>query len=495
MINLRPYQVSAIEACRESFRTGHNAPIIVAPTGSGKTVCASEIIRSAGLKNKSTLFLAHRFELVSQASLKLASFDIAHNIIAPAQSVRQIKVDHFRAFGRSFVDHRSITDIGTVQTKSRRLESFKKNYDNIIIDECHLSIAPSYKKIIAAYPRAKLVGLTASPTRLDGKGLGLHCGGLYDDLIMLCQPEQLINEGFLVPFRFFTSPTPPPDVSTVKIVNGDYDQNRIAEVMNKPTITGDAIDHYRKIAHKRPAMVFCANVKHAEDTAAQFCNAGYRAVAVSGNSTPQERKAAIDGLNNGLVDVVCNAMLYIEGLDCPIISCIILLAHTQSLTRFMQSCGRGGRPYKDKGDCIVLDHVGNCFRHGFPSDDREWSLDGAKKRQKKNEATVVSIQRCPACFAIHRPATHCPQCGHAYIAGAKRREIKQVEGDLVEIKRAATIKRKREERDCRTLEDFIELGKSRGYRFYEQWAQKRYAFRQARNPLPQPQTIHNTGAG
>jgi superfamily II DNA or RNA helicase len=481
MINLRPYQIDAINACRESLRAGHKAPIIVAPTGSGKTICASEIIRAAEAKGKSTLFLAHRFELVSQASLKLASFDIAHNIIAPEQSVRQIKVEHFRAFNRSFVDHRSKTDIGTVQTKARRLETFKKSYDNLIIDECHLSIAPSYKKVIAAYPKAILVGLTASPTRLDGKGLGLHCGGLYDDLILLCQPQKLIDDGFLVPFRFFASPAPIQDVSSVKIVNGDYDQNKIAEIMNRPTITGDAIDHYRKLAHKRPAMIFCANIKHADDTALQFKSAGYNAVSVSGNSTAQERKAAIDGLSNGSVDVVCNAMLYIEGLDCPIISCIILLAHTQSLTRFMQSCGRGGRPYKNKEDCIVLDHVGNCLRHGFPSDDREWSLDGAKKR-RKNEVAPVSVMRCHVCYAMFKNGSHCPQCGAAMVAGAVRREIKQVEGTLVEItpeqRKAQQIARRLDIRKCRTYEELLAYAEQQGYQYPSAWSRKQLSIRE-----------------
>jgi len=460
----------------------------VAPTGAGKTVIASEIIRRAQEKSKSTLFLAHRFELVSQASLKLANCGIEHNIIAPDDSVRQIKVEHFRAFGRSFVNHRSSTDVGTVQTKSRRLDSLRKNYDNLIFDECHLSISPSYKKVREAYPNAILIGLTATATRLDGKGLGAHCGGMYDDIIQVCQPRELIDEGFLVPYRFFGAEYTP-DVSKVKKKGGDYDSDQLGIIMDKPKIIGDAVDHYSKIARGRVAMAFSPTVAHAEKTAEFFRQAGYRAVALSGKSLSSERSKAIRDAGSGALDIICNCGLFIEGLDQSAISCIIWLAHTMSLTKFLQGTGRGGRPHKGKEDCIVLDHVGNCgmavngefvFKHGFPDDDREWSLEGAKRKPRKNDEQAVAIQRCPSCYAIHKPAPVCPQCGHAYVPGAKRSEIKQVEGDLVEIKRAATIKRKKEERDCRTLEDFENLGKDRGYQFWKQWAAKRYSFRKQR---------------
>lgn len=503
MLTLRPYQSQAIQSTRESIASGHRAPIIVAPTGAGKTVIASEIIRGAESKSRSTLFLAHRFELVSQASMKLAYCGIEHNIIAPPDSVRQIKVDHFKEYGRSYVNHRSATDVGTIQTKSRRLNDLRKNYDMLIFDECHLSISPSYKAVRKTYSDAILIGLTATATRLDGKGLGMHCGGLYDDIIKVCTPQQLIDEGFLVPYKFYGAEHTP-DVSGVRKKGGDYDGEQLGKIMEKPKIIGDAVDHYTRIARGRVGMQFSPTVAHAERTAEYFRQAGYRAVALSGKSLSSERNRVIKDAGRGMIDMICNCGLFVEGLDQSAISCIIWLCHTMSLTKFLQGTGRGGRPHTGKDDCIVFDHVGNCgsmvngefiVKHGFPDDDREWSLEGVKRKKRNNDEAPVSVQRCPSCYAIHRPASHCPQCGHAYIAGAKRREIKQVEGDLVEIKRAATIKRKREERDCRTLEDFIELGKSRGYRFYEQWAQKRYAFRQARNPLPQPQTIHNTGAG
>jgi DNA repair protein RadD len=491
VINLRPYQTNALDAVRAAYRSGKKAPILVAPTGSGKTVMASSVISGATSKGRSVLFLAHRFELVAQASMKLAHYGIRHKIVAPADSIRQIKIEHFRALGKSLVDDKALVAVGTVQTQSRRLADVIRHPDLIVIDECHLSIAPTYQKVIDQFPDAMLLGLTATPTRLDGKGLGDHAGGVYDELIVLCQPTTLLADGFLVPCRIFGTPNMP-DLTGVKTVRGDYDPRQMAIAVNKPKLVGDIIDHYRDIAHGRPAIAFCASIAHADEVAAQFDAAGYRAVSVSGESDPAERAKAIAGLGTGEIDVVCNCALYIEGLDQTAISCVILATKTQSLTRFLQSIGRGLRPHPGKNDCIILDHGGSVYLHGHPFDDREWTLDGKVRRGQStgdNEPSV-SINTCPVCFTIHLPAPICPTCGHKYPERSRAMETEK--GQLVELeqnklaakreaeiaKQRAKVQRKKEERQCETLEDLIELGKARGYNYPKTWAERVFGFRQ-----------------
>lgn len=432
-MNLRPYQTNALQAVRGAYRIGKRAPILVAPTGSGKTVMAASVIEGAVSKGRRVLFLAHRFELVAQAAMKLANCGIKHRVVAPQASVRQIMVDQFRALGRSFVDHSSLVAVGTVQTQSRRLSDVVYPPDIIIFDECHLSIAPSFQKVCEEFPNALLLGLTATPTRLDGKGLGRDAGGLYDDLIVLCQPDMLLGQGFLVPCRFFGA-SERLDMSGVKTVRGDYDQQQVAEMVDKPKLIGDALDHWQRLAKGRPTIAFCASIQHAEDVAGQFKAAGFRAVAVSGDTDSAERQKAVAALGRGEIDVLCNCALYIEGLDQPAISCVMLLTPTQSLTRYLQSVGRGLRTHPGKSDCIVLDHAGNIYTHGHPFEAREWTLDGAQKGKRAandNEPGVDRIMTCSRCFTIHLPAPECPTCGHQY--PVRERKLETTDGELQEL--------------------------------------------------------------
>lgn len=463
-MDLRPYQGDALQRTRMSFSSGKRAPILVAPTGAGKTVMASAVISGAVSKGKEIWFLAHRFELVEQAAKKLATCGIKHRIIAPASSVNSIRIKQFRELGKSWVDTTSTVSVGTIQTVNRRVGGLKEP-DIIIIDECHLSISPSYLNVISEHPRALVLGLTATPTRLDGKGLGRHCGGIYDDLILLCEPQYLVDEGFLVEPRIFASKNPL-DLSGIKTSMGDYDQKELAERVDKPSLVGDAVEHYRTHAHGRPAIAFCASVKHAEHVAEKFREAGYKATAVSGESKPEERAKAIAGLATGEFDVVCNCGLYIEGLDQPCISCVLLLTPTKSLPRFLQSVGRGLRTHPGKDDCIILDHAGNVHQHGHPTDSREWTLDGTQKRKRKkqdSEDEEVKVMTCAKCFAIYKPAPVCPVCGTEH--EVKERKLLVKDGQLEELKRAEIQRqRKQQQQQAQSYEDLLALEKANGYR-------------------------------
>lgn len=466
-MQLRQYQINGINALRTELRAGYKSVVLVAPTGSGKTVVSSEVMRSSVSRNKRVLFLAHRLQLIKQTCEKLCEFDLTHKIYAPEKDIKLIRARQFRKFNKTHIDPFANIAVGTVQTVSRRLDKIEEP-DLIIIDETHLAIANTYQKIIEAFPDATVLGLTATPERLDGRGLG----ELYQRIVVLASPKEIADMGFLVPFRAFSA-SEVVNLANIKISMGDYDKKQLAEEMEKPRLIGNAVSHYKKLAHGRPTIAFCVSVRHAEQTAEAFRQAGYKAIAVSADSSEQEREDAIDGLANGNYDIVCNCGLYIEGMDQPCISCVILLAPTKSLSRYLQSVGRGSRPANGKTDCIILDHAGNVLRHGFPYDDREWSLEGAKKksRGKKDDEPEVNIVTCKECFAIfEKELSHCPACG-TEVPKPKGREIAQEDGELVEIDpNILKIQRKQENRAARTLEELIALGRSRNYAKPESWA-------------------------
>jgi superfamily II DNA or RNA helicase len=298
--------------------------------------------------------------------------------------------------------------------------------------------------------------------------------------------SELIDRGFLARPRVFAPPVGA-DLTNLRRKYGEFIGSEVAEAMDKPVITGDAIEHYRKLAHNIPTIAFCASVRHAEHVAEQFNAAGYRAASVDGTMYDTDRKNRINALGTGGLHVLTSADLISEGVDLPIVGAAILLRPTASLGLYMQQVGRALRMYPGKSEAIILDHVGNTLRHGFVDDDREWTLDGEKVRPKKkdDDEPDVKIKQCDECYAVHEPAPRCPMCGHVY--EVKVRQLEQTDGELVEMdsKRMQQIEddrkkmfARREEGKCSTLEEFQELAKQRGYA--PGWAHHRYRARQQR---------------
>jgi superfamily II DNA or RNA helicase len=433
--------------------------------------------------------LVHRAELVKQVCMTLARFGVEHSVIAPAAIVRQCMAGEFRELGRSYVNAQAGVFVCSVQTLVRRLDNMKAP-DLIICDEAHHGTDGStWGKIIAAYPEAKCLLVTATPCRLDGKGLGVNAGGFADDIIVAQSMRWLIDNGYLSEYRYFE---PPMQVALagVKMRYGDYAKNDLNKAVDKPTVTGDAVDHYLRLARGKRAVAFCVSVAHAEHVAEKFNAAGVPASTLDGSLDPGEREKRIAAFAAGDILLLASCDVVSEGFDLPAIEAAILLRPTQSLSLYLQQVGRALRTYPGKEFAIILDHVGNRQRHGLPDDDREWTLEGVTRRASINDGAGVSIKTCAACFAIYKPAPACPYCGSA--AQKKQRELQEQAGNLVELtpearkgirarleeqKRLEQRQKKREERDCRTLEDFIALGESRGYKFPRQWAEKRFGFR------------------
>lgn len=458
MTFLRPRQVQAINDIRVAYRSGYRAPILCAATGFGKTHTSAAIIQSALDKGKTVWFLAHLREILNDTSSRLKQAGISFGEIAA---------------GKPLEYHKRV-QLVSVQTAVRRTDLPQP--DLVIVDECHLAAAKTYKVVLGRAGNPALLGLTGTPCRLDGKGLD----EMFDTIVPTCSTDDLIDEGLLAPIVYFAPERP--DLSKVKTFAGDYKVNELAHVMDNPDLTGRAVEQYMLHCDGAKAVVFCTGIDHAENVAETFRLAGYKAVAISGETKPPEREAALTGLRNGDLQVVCNAKLWSAGVDIPQLECIILLRPTKSLTFYLQAIGRGLRTSPGKNNLVVLDHSGSIFQFGPPGMARKWSLRGRDKREQAGP-----VKQCPACFCCHKPAPQCPECGFIYPVDDKK-DLNQSDDDLVELtsdemlamerrinakkSKEESLRRQKEVGQARTLDALVLLGISRGYRFPVQWARK-----------------------
>lgn len=452
MLTLRPRQQQALTDLRRSYASGARAPVLVAPTGFGKTAVSVEIIRSALARGRRVWFLAHLSEILDDTAQRLEQAGVPFG---------QIRAGHHP------VDA-PVQVVGVRTAVRRQLEP----PDLIIVDECHLAVASTYQQVIAATGRPRLLGLTGTPERLDGRGLR----EMFDDLVPTCSTGELVAEGLLACPRTFAPAIA--DLSQVRMRAGDFDQGAAGEILSRPTIVGDALEHWQRLCIGRRGVAFCSTVRHAETVAARWQAAGLRAMAVSGGSSDDQRRRAIELLRTGDLDLVACAQLWVAGVDVPALDAVVWLRPTASVTIWLQGCGRGLRTAPGKTDCLILDHVGNARRHGLPEERREWSLDGRRKRAGGG-GQVVLVRECDRCFACYSPTLPaCPECGAAPVI--KVRELRMTPGELREIKAGEVRARKREQGQARTYDELVKLGKARGMANPWAWAQRVVAGRRAR---------------
>jgi superfamily II DNA or RNA helicase len=467
MIELRPYQHGAINNLRASIGAGNKQVLLQAATGAGKTIIACEMIRLATLKGKRVIFIAHRKEIINQTSGKLDAFGLEHGIIM---------ANHSR------VNNHPV-QVASIQTLTRR---DKPEADLIIIDECHLSCSASYTQLLEDYPKATIIGLTATPTRLDGKGLG----EIYSDIIQVVPMAQLISEGHLVKPRVFAPFTP--DMKNVRKSKGDYDASETAKLMDRKEITKDIVKHWITSALERKTIVFASSVEHSKNIVAEFDGAGISAKHLDANTSANIRDQTLQDWREGKFTVLSNMGLFIEGLDVPDASCCILARPTKSLTIYLQAVGRVMRPTENKTDCIILDCAGLTYEHGFVDDAREWTLDGKVKKSKDEEPKVYVCDECGAAYSKAQHPHECPECG--FETPVEHKEIEHVDVvEMVELMPSivANLRAKRakflEQTKCKTLNDFIELGQLRKYK--QGWAYVKWNERKAwleKNGYPVP---------
>ena len=453
MIEFRPYQRQLRDDLREAFRAGWRRVLAVSPTGSGKTVLFALTAKASASAGNRVIVAVHRQEILEQISRTLSDVGLAHGIVSAGS----------RGSTQPVI-------VASVQTLARRLDVVPEP-GLLVIDEAHHSVSGQYMEVLAKWNSARVLGVTATPERLDGRGLGT----VFDSMVLGPSTAWLIENGFLARPVYY-APTTGPDLTGVRKVGGDYSRSATAEILDKPSITGDAVAHYLRLTPGQPAVAFCISVEHAKHVSERFNDMGVPSASIDGAMDPASRKAVVESLRTGKIRVMTSCELVSEGFDLPAVKAAILLRPTASLSMHLQQVGRALRPSPGKRDAIILDHVGNCLRHGLAEDDREWSLDGRAMREKREVA--VQVTQCPKCFNVFRGQS-CGRCGEA-----KKPDPRKVEEQDGELQRlciedlARRQEQKREEWGCKTLADWQALGRKRGHK--PGWAYFRWKARGAK---------------
>lgn len=445
----REYQAKNITEIRHGFAR-YKRQLYCLPTGAGKTFVSSSLAQMAVQRGKKVLFVAHRTELLKQAEQVLPEQVRVHSVFKKYQG---------------------------------------ETPDLIIIDEAHHTPARQWMRILEQFPQAYVLGVTATPCRLDGQPLNF-----YENMVLGPDMAELIAQGHLSKFLYY-APEAPED--------GRMSQRKLDDwLAQKPEIVGDAVREYTNRCAGRAAVAFCCNKKHAEFTAQQFRSAGYRAYALTSDVAKERREQMIEQLGTGQIDVLCSCDIISEGTDIPTIEVAILLRRTQSVGLYLQQVGRALRVAQEKQQAYILDMVGNAgrwikhegervflLRHGFPDSNREWSLEKGVSAPKREKGEIEAVM-CADCWAWYAPAPCCPSCGAA--RPRKERKLQYTQGELAEaqaqvkvvkmrteedVKRAA----RREEGQCKSLEDWQRLAKKRGYK--QGWAFMRYKARAGKRSL------------
>ncbi|MCM0758078.1 DEAD/DEAH box helicase [Sporomusa sphaeroides DSM 2875] len=441
MFNLRGYQELLIDGARIEFQSGKKRVCLCSPCGSGKTVIMADMSSKARLLGNRTLFVVHRQELIEQSSETFKALGVTHGIIAAGYPMNL----------------NEMIQIGSIQTVVRRTNKIYPP-QVIIIDEGHHSTAATWRKLLEAYPDAYVVGLTATPARMGGQGLG----DIFESLIIGPTVKELIEWGNLSPYRYYAPPVAA-DLTGLRVKYGDYAQSEVAMRMDKSEIIGDLIAQYQKLAPGARAVCYCASRAHSQHTADMFRQAGIPALHIDGETPDVARKSAISDFKNGTIKILCNVDLISEGFDVPAMEAVILARPTQSLTLFIQQAMRAMRLDKENPGkvAVIIDHVGNLYRHGLPDEDREWSLEGKKK--KPSEKQEFPLKQCPKCYGAHRPAPICPYCMHVYVV-EERTGPEQRAGELAEIIELEKKRKKEEVKRARDVVTLEQIAMARGYR-------------------------------
>lgn len=441
---LRAYQTALLERVRASLRGGA-APLVVLPTGAGKTVMFSRLI--AGF-NGPSIAIAHRKELVAQMSRGLASEGVEHSVIAPRPTIRMIAASNAQSFGRSFISpgaRAAVAGVDSLKDLDARWAASKRL---IVQDEGHHALqANKWGQAIALFPRAQLVGWTATAERADGKGLGRISDGMYSEIVAGPTMRELIDGGHLSDYRLFAPMSAKLDLSKVAISKktGDYSAPKLRETMHAAQITGDVVGHYQRLTPGQLGLTFVTDVAAAEEMAAAYRAAGVPAAALSANTPPAERATMIKRFGRRELLQLVNVDLFGEGFDLSsaagvdvCVEVVSLARPTHSYVVFAQQFGRALRLGPGKTRATIIDHVGNIVRHGGPPDfPRPISLEGRARRSSSQPDDVPKVRVCIGCTGVYpRELTVCPYCGLQWLP-AERSTPEAVEGNLIELDPAA----------------------------------------------------------
>lgn len=390
---LRPYQSELVEGVWAKHKAGRRNILMVLPTGGGKTACFATLTQGWTGVGEVTCIIVHRRELLNQASQALTRVGVPHGRIEPGRMQTRDAVQ--------------VASVDTLLARHGELRPILQRFTRVIIDEAHHAVAGKWASVRAMMPQALGLGVTATPFRADGAGLGEQ----FDDYVQGPTVRALIGMGFLSEFRIYQPPAQV-DLSKVKTRMGDYVVRDLVAAVNRREVTEPAIEHYRRLCDRQPAIAFCASVEHARDVAQQFHAAGYRAASIDGEMKVAERDQAIRDLGGGRLDVLTSCDIVSEGTDIPIVTAALLLRPTMSTGLYMQQVGRVLRPAPGKEHAIIIDVVGNAMKHGMVDAERPWNL---RRGVKGLERAVPATRRCRYCYLrVEAGPEKCPGCGKSY---------------------------------------------------------------------------------
>ena len=436
-ISLRPYQQQLIDDIGHEFSEGRRRVCAVAPCGAGKTIMTAWMARGTALSGRRAIFMVHRQELIEQTSATFTAMGIRHGLIA-AGAAKEYDLP---------------VQIASVQTLIHRLHEVQPP-DLLICDECHHIVANTYRRILEHFAAAYVLGVTATPERIGGQGLG----EIFQSLVLGPTAAELITAGNLTPYDYYAPPSKF-DPAAAHVRFGEYVKGDLINQMDDADVIGDIVANYKKLAAGKRAICYCINRAHSEHVAASFRAAGIPAAHVDGETHKAVRARTIEDFRLGKIQILCNAELLGEGFDVPAMEAVILARPTASLTLYIQQSMRPLRPDPTNPNkrAVIIDHVGNVFRHGMPDEDREWSLETRKKKPR-----TMAIKICPACYtAVPSTARTCP-CGHVFGGTQEERTFTEKDGTLTKIEE---IKRKKRQEVgmARSVADLTAIALRRGY--------------------------------
>jgi len=420
MPELRDYQEKAITELREYIKNGLTKVIMALPTGGGKSIIFGKIIANAVERGKTILWLVHRRNLVYQMRDVLEQFGIECGLIMAGNES----------------DTKLLVQLGTIQTYSRRLNldtlynnRFYIDADLVLIDEGHRSLSKTYMDVIELYHDKIIISCTATPMRADQRGVG----EVYDSIADIAGVQQLTEQGYLSPARYFAPSTP--DLQDVKIAMGDYIVKQLDKKMNKTKLNGDIVENWLKNGENRQTIVFCVNVKHSIAICDEFKRQGISAEHLDAKSSDNDRDDVFSRMESGDTRIICNVGLYQEGLDVPAVSCIVMARPTKSMGLYRQCCGRGLRVFPGKKDCLIFDHGGVIEEHGFLEDEILWNLNGKEIAWKKVDRNIrePKLSKCRICQEIFSGTKICPRCGTELKSFGKK--VETTDDKLIELKK------------------------------------------------------------
>lgn len=432
-IQLRPFQQDLSLMIDLAWALGQNNVLAVLPTGGGKTVLFShKIMQEAG----PCCAIAHRKELVSQISLALARNGVRHRIIGPAEVARTCTRQHLDEGVGNHIDSQSQVAVAGVDTLIRMdvKDPWFRSVKLVVQDEAHHVLKENkWGNAYSMFPYARHLGVTATPLRADGKGLGAKMDGIFDEMIVGPSMRELINQGYLCDYRIAAPRTSNLDLESVPITaQGDYSQRPLAKAMKQSTIVGDVVGHYLRLAGGKRGVTFAVDVEEAADIAKAYRAAGVPAEVVSAETEASLRTRYVRQLRSGELLQLVNVDLFGEGFDLPAIEVVSFARPTRSYALYAQQFGRVLRTAPGKPYGLIIDHVDNVKLHGLPDSPRKWTLDRRDKRASTNTTSTIAVRVCPnaTCALVYeRVHRSCPYCGHTP-EPVGRSDPKYVDGDL-----------------------------------------------------------------